>query len=154
MDVASWTRWTTWKMVVSFVLFCCAGLFLCLHDDYKCSIIVLISKRLLKFYFCKLLKCFIWEVVYIWYQSPATTLGPQEWANMIVAGLHLEEELLRAYLWSNSISDKGSSLRGRPERLCEQAVYRWVKLTNLVKWCLCLHLIHSIVMQRKIAEYI
>ena len=33
-----------------------------------------------------------WEY-YIWYQSPATTLDPQEWANMIIAGVHLEEEL-------------------------------------------------------------
>ena len=53
------------------------------------------------FYFAEFLmvQCFkVSRVVYIWYQSPATTLGPQEWANMIVAGLHLEEELLGAYL--------------------------------------------------------
>ena len=43
------------KMVVSFVLFCCAGLFLCLHDGYKRNIIVLISERLLKFYFADFL---------------------------------------------------------------------------------------------------
>ena len=44
------------KMVVSFVLFCCAGLFLCLHDGYECSINVLIGKRFSKsFYFADLL---------------------------------------------------------------------------------------------------
>ena len=36
------------KMVVSFVLFCCAGLFVCLHDDYECSINVLIGEKISK----------------------------------------------------------------------------------------------------------
>ena len=47
------------KMVVSFVLFCCAGLFLCLHDGYECSINVLICERIAKILFCKLLECFL-----------------------------------------------------------------------------------------------
>ena len=54
-------------------------------------------KRLLKFsFFADFLNAYsskVTGVFYIWYQSPATTLGPQEWANMIIAGLHLEEEL-------------------------------------------------------------
>ena len=39
------------KLVVSFVLFCCAGLFLCLHDGYEYSINVLIGERTTKILF-------------------------------------------------------------------------------------------------------
>ena len=38
------------KMVVSFVIFCGAGLFLCLHDGYECSINVLIGEKITKNY--------------------------------------------------------------------------------------------------------
>ena len=47
------------KMVVSFVIFCGAGLFLCLHDGYECSKNVLIRERITKILFCRLLECFI-----------------------------------------------------------------------------------------------
>ena len=50
------------KMVVSFVLFCCAGLFglfLCLHNGYECSINVLIGEKIAKILFCRRLECFI-----------------------------------------------------------------------------------------------
>ena len=47
------------KMVVSFMIFCGAGLFLCLHDGYECSKNVLIRKRITKILFCRLLECFI-----------------------------------------------------------------------------------------------
>ena len=50
------------KMVVSFVLFCCAGLFglfLCLHNGYECSINVLIGEKIAKILFCRHLECFI-----------------------------------------------------------------------------------------------
>ena len=44
------------KMVVSFVLFCWDGLFLCLNDGYECSINVLIGENISKvFYFANLL---------------------------------------------------------------------------------------------------
>ena len=45
------------KMVVSFVLFCCAGLFLCLHDGYECTINALTGENITKllFLFCRLL---------------------------------------------------------------------------------------------------
>ena len=39
------------KLVVSFVLFCCAGLFLCLHDGYEYNINVLIGERTTKILF-------------------------------------------------------------------------------------------------------
>ena len=38
------------KMVVSFVLFCCVGLFLCLHDGYECGINVLIGEKISKLF--------------------------------------------------------------------------------------------------------
>ena len=47
------------KMVVSFALFCCAGLFLCLHDGYECNINALIVEKITKNLFCRLLECFI-----------------------------------------------------------------------------------------------
>ena len=47
------------NMVVSFVLFGYAGYFF-VNDGYECSInIFYFVKRLLKFYFCRLLECFI-----------------------------------------------------------------------------------------------
>ena len=39
------------KMVVPVVLFCCAGLFLCLHDGYECNINVLIGEKITEFLF-------------------------------------------------------------------------------------------------------
>ena len=50
------------KMVASFVLFCCDGLFglsLCLHNGYECSINVLIGEKIGKILFCRRLECFI-----------------------------------------------------------------------------------------------
>ena len=50
------------KMVVPFVLFCCAGLFglfLCLHNGYECSINVLIGEKIAKILFFRCLECFI-----------------------------------------------------------------------------------------------
>ena len=44
------------KMVVSFTIFCGAGLFICLHDGYECSINVLIGERITKILFCRLLE--------------------------------------------------------------------------------------------------
>ena len=50
------------KMVVSFVLFCCAGLFglfLYLHNGYERSINVLIGEKIAKKFFFRCLECFI-----------------------------------------------------------------------------------------------
>ena len=47
------------KIVVSFVLFCCTELFLCLHNGYECSINVLIGEKIAKILFCRCLECFI-----------------------------------------------------------------------------------------------
>ena len=47
------------KMVVSFALFCCAGLFLCLHDGYECNINALIGEKITKNLFCRLLEFLI-----------------------------------------------------------------------------------------------
>ena len=38
------------NMVVSFMLYCCAGLFLCLHYGYACSTNVLIGERITKIF--------------------------------------------------------------------------------------------------------
>ena len=58
----------------------CADFISLLHDGYECSINVLYGEKITKVLFCRLLEWLVAlsgkEVYYIWYQSPATKLGP------------------------------------------------------------------------------
>ena len=102
MDVASWTRWTTWRWLSLLCYFVVLDYLFVYMMVYECRINLLIGKKISKVFILQTNWMFyslkVYGVYYLWYQSEVETLGPI-WLKMLQ---HVSFELTIEFSLFNS----------------------------------------------------